>query len=258
MKKSQPEQMQPKQIKPKQMQNMLDSVILVDEYDHPIGVMDKIEAHRGEAYLHRAISVFLFQKIDDSWYLLMQQRSNQKIVGAGLWANTVCGNVRPGESYQECAYRRLREELCFSYADITSFDLLPVYKFQYSVQCNEEYSEREIDQVFVGVVSGKKMLVSREKIVEKGKKGEQALQVLHTVFPNSHEVARTGWVACDSLQNVVSTADQSIQLFEGGRSRVGVLSQDELAPWFTIMIQNGALQATILNHLEQYSPITIN
>lgn len=33
------------------------------------------------------------------------------IVGAGQWANTCYGNVRPGESYLECAWRRLCEEL---------------------------------------------------------------------------------------------------------------------------------------------------
>jgi isopentenyl-diphosphate delta-isomerase len=139
----------------------VDQVILVDEQDTPIGVMDKIDAHRGEGVLHRAISVYLFNKKGE---LLLQQRSGKKIVGAGQWANTCCGNVRPNESYKECAVRRLREEL-----GITEVKIEPIYKFQYFVRCNEEFSEREIDQVFVGKYQGE-------------------------VEPNPEEVRKVKWV----------------------------------------------------------------
>lgn len=132
----------------------LDQVVLVNDLDQEIGVMDKIEAHRGEAKLHRAVSVFLFNSKGE---LLMQQRSAHKIVGARQWANTCCGNVRPGESYENCARRRLREEL-----GIKDVELTPVHKFQYSVKCNEEFSEREIDQVFVGQYEGKIKLNKQE------------------------------------------------------------------------------------------------
>lgn len=126
---------------------MLDQVILVNELDQEIGVMDKMEAHRNGAQLHRAISVFLYNGADE---LLIQQRSMKKIVGASQWANTCCGNVRPGESYEACAHRRLREEL-----GISDVEIVPGQKFQYFVDCNEEFSEREIDQVFVGNYKGK-------------------------------------------------------------------------------------------------------
>lgn len=127
----------------------LDQVILVNAQDEPIGEMDKVAAHRGEGKLHRAISVFLFRKVDDQIELLLQQRSTQKIIGAGLWANTVCGNVRPGEDRQTCAQRRLKEEL-----GIVDVQLRPIYKFQYQVKCNAEFSEHEIDEVFVGWFDG--------------------------------------------------------------------------------------------------------
>lgn len=124
----------------------LDQVILVDEQDREIGVMDKIEAHRGEAKLHRAISTFLF---NDKGELLIQRRSHKKIVGALQWANTCCGNVWPGESYEECAYRRLKVEL-----GITQAHIEPVYKFHYFAKANEEFSEREMDTVFMGRYKG--------------------------------------------------------------------------------------------------------
>jgi isopentenyl-diphosphate Delta-isomerase len=124
----------------------LDQVILVNEADEPIGVMDKIEAHRGEGKLHRAISVFLF---NHEGQLLIQQRSQKKIVAAGQWANTCCGNVWPGEEYEECAQRRLQFEL-----GITTAVIMPVYVFRYQVQCNQEFSENEMDHVFMGWYEG--------------------------------------------------------------------------------------------------------
>ncbi|MDQ5950941.1 MAG: isopentenyl-diphosphate Delta-isomerase, partial [Patescibacteria group bacterium] len=67
-----------------------DQVTLITEQDEVIGTMDKIEAHRGDGKLHRASSVFLFKKSEDGEVeLLVQQRSDKKIVGAGQWANTV-------------------------------------------------------------------------------------------------------------------------------------------------------------------------
>ena len=36
-------------------------VILVDEFDQPIGTMEKMEVHQ-KALLHRAFSVFIFKK----------------------------------------------------------------------------------------------------------------------------------------------------------------------------------------------------
>jgi len=129
---------------------MKDEVILVDEQDNQIGVMDKVEAHRGEGKRHRAVSVFLF---NDGGKLLIQQRSREKIVGALQWANTCCGNVRPTESYEECALRRLEEEL-----GITGVSIRSVHKFEYHVRCNEAFSEFEIDTVFFGQFDGNVVL----------------------------------------------------------------------------------------------------
>mgnify|MGYP002079272870 CR=1 FL=1 len=120
--------------------NLLDSVILVDEQDTQIGTMDKIEAHRGDGKRHRAISVFLYDNQDR---LFIQKRSTLKIVGAEQWGNTACGNLRPGESYEDCATRRLREEL-----GIQGLSLEPGEKFEYHIRCNDQFSEWEIDQLF--------------------------------------------------------------------------------------------------------------
>lgn len=144
----------------------LDKVILVDANDNEIGSQDKIEAHRGDGQLHRAISVFLF---DDEGKLLIQQRSDKKIVGAFMWANTACGNVRPGESYLDCAKRRLKEEL-----GIEEVELSEVGKFQYQVSFNNNFSENEVDTVFVG-------------------------RFLGEVRPNSEEVSAIHWINFEDL-----------------------------------------------------------
>ncbi|PIY80955.1 MAG: isopentenyl-diphosphate delta-isomerase [Candidatus Pacebacteria bacterium CG_4_10_14_0_8_um_filter_42_14] len=151
----------------------IDRVILVNDQDEVIGQMDKIEAHRGKGKLHRAISVFLFRKIANETQLLIQQRSAKKIVGAHQWANTVCGNVRPNETYEECARRRLEEELGIIDPQLI---LAPAKKFQYQVKCNDEFSENEIDQVFTGWFDGELNI-------------------------NPDEVQKIDWVNWRSLQN---------------------------------------------------------
>lgn len=149
----------------------LDQVILVNENDEEIGVMDKLEAHRGDGHRHRAISVYLFRQAPDGSgpEVLIQQRSDSKIVGAGQWGNTVCGNVRPGETYEDCAHRRLREEL-----GIEDIEIEPIHKFTYKVRCNDEFSENEIDQVFWGHYTG-------------------------TPVPNGEEVSDYAWAKWDGL-----------------------------------------------------------
>ncbi|MDA1080007.1 MAG: NUDIX domain-containing protein [bacterium] len=156
-----------------QVHQHFDQVTLVDKNDKVLGAMDKLEAHRNGGVLHRAISVFLFRKKNDKVELLIQQRSAKKIVGAGQWANTACGNVRPTENYLECAQRRLREELGIIDPELV---LQPGAKFQYQVACNPEFSENELDQVFVGWYDGE-------------------------VRQNPEEVANTDWVLWQKLQD---------------------------------------------------------
>lgn len=156
---------------------MNDQVILVDELDHEIGVMDKLEAHRGVGKLHRASSVFLF---DSEGKLLIQQRSSKKIVGAGQWANTCCGNVRPGESYLECAERRLREELGIGKGGVMPA-LNEVTKFVYQTKCNKVFSEHEMDTVFVGRYDGE-------------------------VCPNPDEVSAVQWIDFEDLLQQIPLA----------------------------------------------------
>ncbi len=149
----------------------LDQVILVDATDRQVGVMDKVEAHRHPAQLHRASSIFLFRQTQGNLELLIQQRSRFKIVGAHQWANTVCVNLRPGETYETAAWRRLEEEL-----GIRGVELTEIYDFTYQVKCNQEFGENEVDHVFVGWYEGE-------------------------VVSNAQEVQATQWVDFVRLKN---------------------------------------------------------
>lgn len=221
----------------KSTSNLLDSVIIVDEHDHPIGTMDKYEAHRHGATLHRAISIYIFRnsgsKLEPKWEVLLQKRSPQKIVGGDMWANTACGNVRPGESYRECAYRRLREELGFSHEVIESVGLEAVYKFMYAVRCNEEFSEREIDQVFVGVVRDRVDL---------------------DFSPNPNEVIETKWVLFEEIldvarkENWLPNTSAPIVWNENVNDKAMTI-----APWFVWMLRDEELMGTIFSVVQEKS-----
>lgn len=156
---------------------MIEELIsLVTIQDVEIGVADKFEAHRYPAQLHRAISVWIQNNQDE---VLLQKRSDQKIVGAGWWANTVCGNVWHGESYEACAVRRLQHELGIG---IDASLLKKQKKFEYKAYCNEVYGEHEMDQLFV----------------------MQNLEA--SVRANPAEVAETLWVPWDELLVTVKHA----------------------------------------------------
>ena len=119
----------------------MDDVILVDEHDREIGTMDKLEAHR-QGKLHRAFSIFIFHP---DGRMLLQRRAATKYHSGGLWSNACCSHPRPGESIEEGAHRRLKEELGFD------CDLREVHSFTYRVPFPNGLTEHEYDHVLIGV-----------------------------------------------------------------------------------------------------------
>ena len=118
----------------------LEEVILVDESDRPVGVIEKMAAHR-QALLHRAFSVFIFNSRGE---MLLQQRAQEKYHSAGLWTNACCSHPRPGEDTRQAAVRRLQEELGFT----TKLEKL--FEFTYRTAYDNGLTEFEFDHVFVG------------------------------------------------------------------------------------------------------------
>lgn len=76
--------------------------------DNSLYPIEKMRAHQ-EGLLHLAISVFIFS----GEHLLIQQRAKSKYHSGGQWANTCCSHPNWGEAAEDCAPRRLHEELGF-------------------------------------------------------------------------------------------------------------------------------------------------
>ncbi len=120
-------------------------LILVDENDKEIGYMSKIDCHRGEGILHRAFSIFIFNKRGD---LLIQKRSGEKALWGGYWSNSVCSHPRKGESYGESTARRLHDELGISTEPVFKF------RFQYQAKFRNIGSENELCSVYTATHNG--------------------------------------------------------------------------------------------------------
>jgi len=205
-------------------QQIQENLALVDTQDHQIGVMEKYQTHQNPPQLHRASSVWLF---NDKGETLFQKRSIKKIVGANLWANTVCGNVYDGESYKDCALRRLKIEL-----NITDVKIEPIYTFSYKAFCNEKYSEHEIDRVFIGKYKGE-------------------------VKPTPEEASEVNWFNWNELLNKVRQVDMpdpqdSLEMSLGEltvKTKPQILEfagqQIEIVPWTIMMLQDDKLVQAI-------------
>ncbi|MFY0652728.1 MAG: isopentenyl-diphosphate Delta-isomerase [Cyclobacteriaceae bacterium] len=118
----------------------MEEVILVDEFDNPIGTMEKLEAH-GSGQLHRAFSILIF---NSKGQLLLQKRAESKYHSGGLWTNTCCSHPRPDENTDQAAKRRLEEEMGLS------ADLQWCFSFQYEIDFDNGLTEHELDHVFIG------------------------------------------------------------------------------------------------------------
>lgn len=131
------------------------SVLLVDDGDHPAGEMDKLEAHQQGA-LHRAFSVLLF---DRKGQLLLQQRATDKYHSGGLWTNTCCSHPDPGESVEEGASRRLREEMGLE------APLKKLFTTRYYLELGDGMIENEFDHVFIAT-SDEEPQVNSEEVMD--------------------------------------------------------------------------------------------
>ena len=120
-------------------------LFVVDENDQVLGYEDKISCHSGAGILHRAFSIFIF---NSQGQLLLQKRSDQKLLWPHFWSNSCCSHPRKNEWLERSTLRRLREELGFS------TDLKFLFKFQYQAHYENIGSENEICSVFAGKYDG--------------------------------------------------------------------------------------------------------
>lgn len=119
-------------------------VILVDEFDRPIGTEEKTRCHMPDGKLHRAFTALLFEK--DSGRLILGRRASEKMLWPGYWDGTFASHPRESESYKSSCERRMPEELGIA----TQFDYL--HKFEYHIPYKDVGSENEICATMVGTI----------------------------------------------------------------------------------------------------------
>lgn len=145
-------------------------LILVDENDREIGHLAKAACHDGDGILHRAFSIFVFNR---SGELLLQQRSAGKRLWPLSWSNSCCSHPRRGEAVAAAVHRRLLQELGMT------ADLRHLFTFSYHARFGDIGSERELCWVWIG-------------------RSDDAVR------PNLHEIADCRWIAPDALDREIA------------------------------------------------------
>ncbi|KAF5308150.1 hypothetical protein FQR65_LT06330 [Abscondita terminalis] len=145
-------------IDPLQEAALKEQCFLLDNDDKIIGTASKKECHQvkpdGSIPLHRAFSVFLFNKSGD---LLLQKRADEKVTYPGHYTNSCCSHPiadvagedeeKDALGIKRAAQRRLNYELGIP------INYLPLEKFNYVTRIkymdcgNGEWGEHEIDYV---------------------------------------------------------------------------------------------------------------
>ncbi|MDO4790261.1 MAG: isopentenyl-diphosphate Delta-isomerase [Porphyromonas sp.] len=124
--------------------NIGELVVLVDSEDHPLGSMEKMDAHqKGE--MHRAVSILVFNSKGE-W--LLHRRALEKYHAGGLWTNACCTHPFIGESYKDAACRRMQEEMGL---EICPESLVHLFDFTYKAVLDKGLTEHEYDRVFACV-----------------------------------------------------------------------------------------------------------
>jgi len=117
-------------------------VVLVDAAGRALGLADKIEAHRGDGLLHRALACLLF---DDRRRLLFGRRALGKLLWPGYWDATVATHQFADETDLDAARRRVAEELGAGVGD-----LIAPAAIVYHAPYNAYWSEREHGRLLLG------------------------------------------------------------------------------------------------------------
>ena len=158
-----------------------EQLILVDSNDRETGTMSKSQCHDGGGMLHRAFSLFVFNRRGS---LLIHQRHPSKRLWPDYWSNSCCSHPRAGEDMDLAVHRRLAQELGLN------ADLRYIYKFEYTAPFGDAGTEHELCWVYAGTTAA-----------------EPAI--------NSTEIASWRWIAPDALDTeLTQTPDRFTPWFK--------------------------------------------
>jgi isopentenyl-diphosphate Delta-isomerase len=175
--------------------SLSEMVVVVDETDEPVGVEEKITAHR-LGIRHRAFSIFILNSQNE---LLLQKRARTKYHSPSRWSNTCCGHPRFGESIEEAGRRRLLEEMGFN------CDVRKLFAFEYRAELENDLIENEYDHVLIGRFDGKPKPNARE--VE-GWKWVNLQTIQSDALEHPEEYTSWFLIAIDTLCKKLTTVDK--------------------------------------------------
>jgi isopentenyl-diphosphate Delta-isomerase len=130
-----------------------EALILVNSDDVAIGTASKADCHDGDGVLHRAFSLFVFNR---AGALLLQQRQADKRLWPLFWSNSCCSHPRAGEDMDTAVGRRLEQELGLRAA------LGFIYKFEYIAHFGDVGTEHELCWVYAGTTQREPVINSSE------------------------------------------------------------------------------------------------
>ncbi len=140
-------------------------IVFVDENDVEIGSGTKKEAAE-KGIIHRVVRIFI---INSNGEILLQRRaSHSGMTGAGKWDQSVGGHVDAGESYDEAAYREMKEEI-----GIEGIELREVKK--YFSEGGDPPSRKRFNMLYIGVYD-------------------------EEVTPNPEEISEVKWISPADLE----------------------------------------------------------
>jgi len=124
--------------------------------DGELQPVDKIAAHL-EGLKHQAVSVFVMAGNQ----VLIQKRAVGKYHTPGLWANTCCTHPHWGESHEDCAMRRLNEELGISGLPVRSCGTV-----EYRAEVGGGMTEHEVVEIYCAEAPAELAVVPNPEEVE--------------------------------------------------------------------------------------------
>lgn len=130
-------------------------LILVNEKDREVGKAEWAKCHQLSGLLHRAFMVVVFDSKDN---LLLARRSKYKPLWPGIWDGTIASHPAVGETLEQAAKRRLKEEVGIN----DSSTLKKLFKFQYEACWKNKGVEKEICTVFELIYGGEIRADSKE------------------------------------------------------------------------------------------------
>jgi isopentenyl-diphosphate delta-isomerase len=155
------------------MTNEQDIQIMIPAWiDGKLCPQEKLSVHL-DGLRHKAVSVFVMRGDQ----LLLQRRAMEKYHTPGLWANTCCTHPFWDEPAEECAHRRLKDEL-----GVTGLTLNHRGTIEYQAPVGDNMVENEVVDLFTA-------------------RTDHALEL----YPNPNEVMATRWVGMADLSREMET-----------------------------------------------------